>query len=126
MAGLFAVMTAMLLAIAISVAYALVLRELRRINANLERFIKLIVDARGGVLVATTIGPHHRLLRFRSDSGRRRCLSDRPRHHAIRHPAIAPYWIASAFTGMGISAASAGSAAVAMSTAKTLFNMVSF
>jgi hypothetical protein len=26
--------------------YALVLRELRRINANLERFIKLIVDAR--------------------------------------------------------------------------------
>ena len=47
MAGLFAVMTAMLLAIGISIAYALVLRELRQINANLEQFIKLVVDARG-------------------------------------------------------------------------------
>jgi hypothetical protein len=47
MAGLLAVMTAMLLAIAISIAYALVLRELRQINANLEQFIKLVVDARG-------------------------------------------------------------------------------
>jgi hypothetical protein len=46
MAGLFAVLVAMSLAIAISVAYVLVLRELRRINANLEQFIKLIVDAR--------------------------------------------------------------------------------
>ena len=47
MAGLFAVMTAMLLALGISIAYALVLRELRQINANLEQFIKLVVDARG-------------------------------------------------------------------------------
>jgi signal transduction histidine kinase len=46
MAGLFAVVVVALVAIAISVAYALVLRELRRINANLEQFIKLIVDAR--------------------------------------------------------------------------------
>jgi len=46
MAGLFAVLVALSLAIAISVAYALVLRELQRINANLEQFIKLIVDAR--------------------------------------------------------------------------------
>ena len=43
MAGLFAVLVAMSLAIAISIAYVLVLRELRRINANLEQFIKLIV-----------------------------------------------------------------------------------
>jgi hypothetical protein len=46
MAGLFAVLVAMSLAIAISSAYVLVFRELRRINANLEQFIKLIVDAR--------------------------------------------------------------------------------
>jgi hypothetical protein len=46
MAGLLAVLVAVLLALAISIAYALVLRELQRINANLEQFIKLIVDAR--------------------------------------------------------------------------------
>jgi hypothetical protein len=46
MAYLFAVLAAMALAIVISIAYALVLRELQRINANLERFIKLVVDAR--------------------------------------------------------------------------------
>jgi hypothetical protein len=46
MAVLFAVLVAMSLAIAISIAYVLVLRELQRINANLEGFIKLIVDAR--------------------------------------------------------------------------------
>jgi hypothetical protein len=46
MAGLFAVLVAISLAIAISVAYALILRELQRINANLEQFIKLVVDAR--------------------------------------------------------------------------------
>jgi hypothetical protein len=46
MAGLFAVVVVMLLAIAASIAYVLVLRELRRINTSLEQFIKLIVDAR--------------------------------------------------------------------------------
>jgi hypothetical protein len=46
MAGLIAVLVAMLLMLAISIAYALVLRELQRINANLEQFIKLVVDAR--------------------------------------------------------------------------------
>jgi type II secretory pathway component PulJ len=46
MAGLFAVVVAMLLAAAISIGYALILRELQRINANLEQFIKLIIDAR--------------------------------------------------------------------------------
>jgi hypothetical protein len=46
MASLFAVLVAMLLMLAISIAYALVLRELQRINANLEQFIRLIVDAR--------------------------------------------------------------------------------
>jgi hypothetical protein len=46
MAGLFAVLVATLLMLAISIAYALVLRELQRINANLEQFIKLVVDAR--------------------------------------------------------------------------------
>jgi hypothetical protein len=46
MAGFFAVLVAALLALAISVAYALLLRELQRINANLEQFIELIVDAR--------------------------------------------------------------------------------
>jgi hypothetical protein len=40
-------MTAMFLAMAISIAYVLVLRQLRQINANLEQFIKLVVDARG-------------------------------------------------------------------------------
>jgi hypothetical protein len=48
MAVLFAVLVAMSLAIVISIAYALVLRELQRINANLEGFIKLVVDARQG------------------------------------------------------------------------------
>jgi hypothetical protein len=46
MAIFLAVGVAILLAIVISIAYALVLRELRKINANLEQFIKLIVDAR--------------------------------------------------------------------------------
>ena len=57
MAGLFAVMTAMLLALGISIAYALVLRELRQINANLEQFIKLVVDARGSDSVNDDEGP---------------------------------------------------------------------
>jgi hypothetical protein len=46
MAGLFGVLVALSLAIVISIAYALVLRELQRINANLEGFIRLVVDAR--------------------------------------------------------------------------------
>jgi len=46
MAGLFAVLVAVSLAVVIFIAYVLVLRELRRINANLEQFIELIVDAR--------------------------------------------------------------------------------
>jgi type II secretory pathway component PulJ len=46
MAGLLAVLVAMSLATVMSIAYALILRELQRINANLEGFIKLIVDAR--------------------------------------------------------------------------------
>ena len=46
MAVLFAVLVAMSLAIVISIAYALVLRELQRINTNIEQFIKLVVDAR--------------------------------------------------------------------------------
>jgi hypothetical protein len=46
MAVLFAVLVAMSLAIVMSIAYALVLRELQRINTNLEQFIKLVVDAR--------------------------------------------------------------------------------
>ena len=46
MADLSAVLVAMLLMLAISIAYALVLRELQRINTNLEQFIKLVVDAR--------------------------------------------------------------------------------
>jgi hypothetical protein len=37
MAVLFAVLVAMSLAIVISIAYALVLRELQRINTNLEQ-----------------------------------------------------------------------------------------
>jgi hypothetical protein len=46
MATLFAVLVAMSLTILIFIAYVLVLRELQRINANLEGFIKLVVDAR--------------------------------------------------------------------------------
>ena len=46
MADLFAVLVAMLLMLAISIAYALVLRELQKINANLEQFIKLVLDLR--------------------------------------------------------------------------------
>jgi hypothetical protein len=46
MAIFLAVGVAILLMIVISIAYALVLRELQKINANLEQFIKLIVDAR--------------------------------------------------------------------------------
>ena len=42
MAGLLAVGIAILLAIVISVCYALVLRELRQINANLEQLIGLL------------------------------------------------------------------------------------
>jgi hypothetical protein len=41
MANLLAVGVAALLAIVITIAYALVLRELQKINANLEQFIKL-------------------------------------------------------------------------------------
>ena len=41
MAGLLAVGIAILLAIVMSVSYALVLRELRQINANLEQLIGL-------------------------------------------------------------------------------------
>ena len=57
MAGLFAVAVAMLVAITISIAYMLVLRELRRINANLEQFIKLVVDARGNDPASDEIAP---------------------------------------------------------------------
>ena len=46
MANLLAVGVAALLAIVISIAYALVLRELQKINANLEQFIKLVLDLR--------------------------------------------------------------------------------
>jgi hypothetical protein len=46
MASLLAVGVAALLAIVIAVAYALVLRELKKINANLEQFIKLVLDLR--------------------------------------------------------------------------------
>ena len=45
MAGLLAVGIAILLAIVISVSYALVLRELRQINANLEQLIGLLAEA---------------------------------------------------------------------------------
>ena len=45
MAGLLAVGIAILLAIVISVSYALVLRELRQINANLEQLIGLLTEA---------------------------------------------------------------------------------
>jgi hypothetical protein len=61
MADLFAVTVAVLLAVSIVIAYLLVLHELRRINANLEQFINLIVDLRGngpandeGVVAAPT------------------------------------------------------------------------
>jgi len=43
---LLAVGVTILLAIVISIAYLLILSELRKINANLEQFIKLIIDAR--------------------------------------------------------------------------------
>jgi hypothetical protein len=46
MASLLAVGVAALLAIVIAIAYALVLRELQKINANLEQFIKLVLDLR--------------------------------------------------------------------------------
>jgi hypothetical protein len=46
MAILLAVGVTILLAIVISIAYVLILSELRKINANLEQFIKLIIDAR--------------------------------------------------------------------------------
>jgi hypothetical protein len=47
MAVLCAVLVAMSLAIVMSIAYALVLRELQRINTNLEQFIKLVVEVTG-------------------------------------------------------------------------------
>lgn len=46
MAGLLTVGIAILLAIVISVSYALVLRELRQINANLEHLTELGAVAR--------------------------------------------------------------------------------
>jgi hypothetical protein len=48
MASLLAVGVAAVLAIVITIAYALVLRELQKINANLEQFIKLnlVLDLR--------------------------------------------------------------------------------
>jgi hypothetical protein len=46
MANLLAVGVAALLAIVMVIAYALVLRELQKINANLEQFIKLVLDLR--------------------------------------------------------------------------------
>ena len=46
MASLLAVGVATLLMIVITIAYALVLRELQKINANLEQFIKLVLDLR--------------------------------------------------------------------------------
>ena len=46
MAGLLAVGIATLLAIVLSASYALVLRELRQINANLEHLIELVAGAR--------------------------------------------------------------------------------
>ena len=46
MANLLAVGVAALLAIVITIAYALVLRELQKINANLEQFIKLVLGLR--------------------------------------------------------------------------------
>ena len=45
-ANLLAVGVAALLAIVITIAYALVLRELQKINANLEQFIKLVLGLR--------------------------------------------------------------------------------
>jgi hypothetical protein len=62
MAGWFAVVVALLLVITISIAYVLMLRELRRINANLEQFIKLVLDARTNdppnVEAASAAGTH--------------------------------------------------------------------
>jgi hypothetical protein len=46
MAGFLAVGIAILLAIVLCAGYALVLRELRQINANLERLIELMAKAR--------------------------------------------------------------------------------
>ena len=46
MAGLLAVGIAILLAIVVSASHALVLRELRQINANLERLSELMDKAR--------------------------------------------------------------------------------
>ena len=46
MAGLLAVGIAILLAIVVSASYALILRELRQINANLERLIELMDGVR--------------------------------------------------------------------------------
>jgi signal transduction histidine kinase len=43
---LVAVALVILLVMVVAIAYALVLRELRRINTNLEQFIKLVLDAR--------------------------------------------------------------------------------
>ena len=53
MAGLLAVGIAILLAIVISVCYALVLRELRQINANLEQLIGLLARKRSYARSAT-------------------------------------------------------------------------
>lgn len=58
MAGLFAVLVAISLAAAISIAYVLVLRELRRINTNLEQFIKLVADARQNDIERSTDPPN--------------------------------------------------------------------
>jgi hypothetical protein len=46
MAEFLAVGVTVLLVIVITVAYVLVLRELQKINANLEQFIKLVLDLR--------------------------------------------------------------------------------
>ena len=46
MAGFLAVGIAILLAVVLCAGYALVLRELRQINANLEQLIELMAEAR--------------------------------------------------------------------------------
>jgi hypothetical protein len=46
MAGLLAVFIGTLVAIVLSASYALVLRELRQINANLEQLLELVAGAR--------------------------------------------------------------------------------
>jgi hypothetical protein len=46
MAELLAVGVTGLLVMVIAIAYVLVLRELQKINANLEQFIKLVLDLR--------------------------------------------------------------------------------